>query len=223
MIHSDYTKNFFRAAAAAACLAAVLLSGTAARADELAGAALVDALREGGYTIYVRHAETDWSNPDRVAAAGDWTSCDANKMRQLSVDGRETARRLGEAIRALAVPVARVLSSEYCRAAETARLMDLGPVETTRDIMNTRAADFVGGREAVVRRARRVLAEPPPEGANTVIVGHGNLARAATGAYPGEGGSAIFAPRPGAEHGFALVAELSAEDWTRLTERFADR
>jgi hypothetical protein len=29
-----------------------------------------------------------------------------------------------------------VLSSEYCRAAATARLLDLGPVETTPAIMN---------------------------------------------------------------------------------------
>ena len=42
------------------------------------------------------------------------------------------ARRIGDAIRALGVPVAKVLSSEYCRAWETARLLDLGPVTRTR-------------------------------------------------------------------------------------------
>lgn len=86
--------------------------------------------------------------------------------------------------------------------------------------MNTRAADYVGGREAVVRRARRAISRPPPPGANTVIVGHGNLMQAATGAYAAEGGSAVYAPAPGDGGGFSLVALLLPEEWTRLAERF---
>jgi phosphohistidine phosphatase SixA len=186
----------------------VLLAWPAA-AEALAGEALVEALRGGGYNIYFRHAATDWSQNDRVEEAGE--------------TGRATARRVGDAIRALKIPVGKVLSSEYCRAAETARLMDLGLVETTRDIMNLRAMEHVGGREAVIRRARRILSGPPSPGTNVVIVGHGNLMRAATNAYAGEGGSGIYAPRPGSNEGFELVAELSAGDWTRLAERFAGK
>lgn len=114
-----------------------------------------------------------------------------------------------------------MLSSEYCRAAATARLLGLGPVETTRAIMNMRAAEHVGGHQAVIRRAQRVLSEPPPPGTNVIIVGHGNLMRAATGAYTGEGGSGIYAPEPESGKGFELVARLSPDDWTRLKARFA--
>ncbi len=207
-------------------LAALLLPALLALpapGQTLDGEALVEALRDGGYKIYFRHAATDWDTSDRVEAAGDWTSCDPGEMRQLSEAGRRTARSIGRAIRALDLPVGRVLSSEYCRAAETARALDLGPVETTPDIMNTRAARFVGGLDAIVRRARRVLAEPAPEGANVVIVGHGNLMRAATDAYAGEGGSGVYAVRPDSERGFELVARLGPDDWSRLAERFADR
>lgn len=98
--------------------------------------------------------------------------------------------------------------------------MGLGPVETTRAIMNMRAAEHVGGPEAVIRRARRVLSEPPPPGTNVIIVGHGNLMRAATGAYTDEGGSGIYAPTPESGKGFDLVALLSPQDWTRLKARF---
>lgn len=192
-----------------------------AAAQQLADEALIEVLRRGGYNIYFRHAETDWSDGDQVEFAGDWTSCDTAKMRQLSDMGRATARRLGNAIRALGIPVGKVLSSEYCRAVETAQLMRLGPVETTRDIMNMRAADLVGGREAVIRRARRVLSQRPPTGANVVIVGHGNLMRAATDAYPQEGGSGIYAPSPQGDRGFELVSRLSSEDWSRLANEFA--
>ena len=199
---------------AAALLAFV---GGATSAEAFGDEALIAALRGGGYTIYFRHAATDWGRSDRTEAEGDWTSCDPNKMRQLSGSGRATARRVGEAIRALKIPVGKVLSSEYCRAAETARLMGLGPVETTRAIMNMRAAEHVGGPEAVIRRARRVLSEPPQPGTNVIMVGHGNLMNAATGADADEGGSGIYAP---SGKGFELVALLSAEDWTRLKTRF---
>lgn len=187
-------------------------------AAELEGEALAEALQDGGYNIYFRHAPTDWGQQDRVETAGDWTSCDLTEMRQLSPEGRATARRIGEAMHALGVPVAKVLSSEYCRAWETARLLDLGPVTTTRDIMNMRAVAHVGGRDAVIRRARRVLAQPAPKGANVVIVGHGNLMRAATGAYASEAGSGVYAPRAGSELGFELVARLTPDDWMRLAE-----
>jgi broad specificity phosphatase PhoE len=142
-------------------------------------------------------------------------------MRQLSAEGRAVARRIGEAIRALGVPVAKVLSSEYCRAWETARLLELGPVTRTRDIMNMRVVDHVGGRDAVIDRARRLLAQPAPAGANVVVVGHGNLMRAATGAYVGEAGSGVFAPRAGSGSGVELVAELAPDDWARLAELVA--
>ncbi|HEX2462653.1 MAG TPA: hypothetical protein VHJ58_21110, partial [Vicinamibacterales bacterium] len=91
------------------------------------------------------------------------------------------ARRIGDAIRTLGVPLAKVLSSECGRAWETARLLDLGPVTRTRDIMNMCIVAHVGGRDAVIRRAQGILAQPAPEGANVVIVGHGNLVRGEDG------------------------------------------
>jgi broad specificity phosphatase PhoE len=201
-------------------LALILIGGPAAT-EETGTAALVRALRDGGHTIYFRHAQTDWRNSDQLTKAGDWLSCDPGKMRQLSDQGRATARRIGGAMRALGIPVGTVLSSEYCRSHETARLLGLGPVTKTSDIMNMRAAAFVGGREAVVQRARRVFAEPPLPGTNTVIVGHGNLMRAATGAYAGEAGAGIYVPAADTEHGFKLIAEVTPDDWIRLAERYA--
>ena len=200
------------------CLCTALFAMPAGGGELLNGKALVTALRKGGYNIYFRHAETDWSQNDHVAAAGDWTSCDPARIRQLAPEGRRTARRIGEAMRALGIPVGRVLSSEYCRAAETARLMKLGPVVTTRAIMNMRAAEFVGGAEAVIRRAQRQLAQPPLPGTNTVLVAHGNLVREATGTYPDEAGAAVFAP--GGKRGFRLVARLTPEDWIAFARRF---
>ena len=202
-----------------ACLAAFWGIAGPAPAQNLPDApGLIAALRQGGYIIYFRHAQTDWSQSDQVSTEGDWTSCDPGRMRQLSDEGRATARRIGDALRLLDIPVGRVLSSEYCRTRETARLMNIGPVQPTRSIMNMRAAEFVGGREAVVARARIEFGRKPAAGTNTVIVAHGNLMRAATGAYTGEAGAGVYLPEGQGQ--FRLVAEIEPEEWAQLASEF---
>lgn len=189
------------------------------RADspaELLEAPLIEELRAGGYNLYFRHTATDWSRHDQVREAGDWTSCDPSRMRQLSQEGQAAARAIGEAIRALRIPVGKVLSSPYCRTVQTARLMDLGPIETTNDVMNLRVADYFGGRDVIVAAARARLATPPDAGTNTVIVAHGNVAREATPVYPGEGEGVVF--EPDGQGGFRYVGRLAPSDWARLTE-----
>ncbi|MDH3316208.1 MAG: histidine phosphatase family protein [Gammaproteobacteria bacterium] len=201
----------------------ILLSigGTAPAQEgkELSDEQLVGALRQGGYNIYFRHAATDWSQSDQVREAGDWTSCDPSRIRQLSDDGRETARAVGAAIRALRVPVGKVLASPYCRTAETASLMDLGQVETTIDVMNMRVADYFGGREAIVKTARARLAAKPAPGTNAVIVAHGNVARDSTPVYPGEAEGVVFLPD--GNGGFSVVTRVSPERWVELAGKFS--
>ncbi len=194
------------------CLSA--LTGPVWAQETLTGRPLVEALRQGGFNIYFRHAATDWSRTDNVAKEGDWKTCDPERMRQLVPEGRATARRIGSAIRNMQIPVGRVWSSEYCRTRETARHLNLGHVTTTHDIMNTRAAEFVGGYDALVERARRALSTQPAKGTNTVFVAHGNIVRAATGAYPVEAGAVIFAPQGNGT--LELIAMLNPEDWDLL-------
>jgi len=201
-------------------LAPLTLRPAPAAADD---AALVAALRGGGHVLYFRHSATDWAQNDQVRQAGDWQSCDGARMRQLSDTGRMTAQLIGLAMRTLAIPVGEVLSSEYCRAAETARLMGLGDVRTTTEIMNLRAQDFVGGHDAAVKNARALLARPPAPGANRIIVGHGNLMRAATGQYTDEAGAVVVRPDPGSDLGFVFVAQVTPQDWLRLAEAFGGR
>ncbi len=209
--------------AAALVLLVLALVPAAAGQDgaQLTGQALIGALRGGGYNLYFRHAATDWSRDDHVGGAGDWTSCDPERMRQLAPQGRESARRIGEALRTLRIPVGRVLASPYCRTVETARLMELGPVETTTDIMNTRVAEYFGGTSAIAERARQRLSAPPEPGTNTVLVAHGNVLRAATDAYTGEAGAVVF--RPQGSGRFSIVARVTPMEWAQLAGEFAAR
>ena len=194
------------------------LFARAAPAAERDDTALVAALRAGGHVLYFRHAATDWTQNDQVRQAGDWQSCDGTKMRQLSDTGRMTAQLIGLAIRTLAIPVGEVLSSEYCRTAETARLMSLGTVRTTTEIMNLRSQDYVGGYDAAVANARAHFIRPLAPGTNRVIVGHGNLMRAATGQYTDEAGAVVVRPDSGADLGFTFITLITPQDWLRLAE-----
>jgi len=182
----------------------------------LPGEALVQALRQGGFTIYFRHEATDWSQSDHIQNASDWLSCDGARVRQLSAAGRQNAVATGQAIRALGIPVGRVLASPYCRTVETATLMNLGEVESTNDVINLRVADFFGGRPAVVTTARALLAHPPQDNTNTLVVAHGNVAREATPVYPDEGEGLVF--EADGEGGFRFVGRLKPADWQDLAK-----
>jgi len=186
----------------------------------LTGAPLVRALEGGGYNIYFRHAATDWTQSDDVRQAGDWISCDPSRIRQLSAQGRRSARRVGAAVRALGIPIGRVLASPYCRTLDTARLMGFAGVETSDDVMNLRVSDYFGGSEAIARRTRARLAVQPLPGTNTLLVAHGNVVRLATGVYPAEGEATVF--QPIGDAGFVYIGRLLPEEWTRLAQEFAE-
>lgn len=184
------------------------------------GQALIDALRGGGYVLYFRHAATDFSQGDNRVGDEWWANCDPGQMRQLSAAGQAQARAIGEAIRALEVPIGEVWASPYCRTLETARLMDVGPVQPTDDLMNMSAADVVGGAEAVTASARQRLAASPAPGTNTVLVAHGNVIAAAANVTLAEGEAAVLAPGIG-EAGFTLIARVPPEEWAALAEQYA--
>ena len=221
-------KSIIHRSSFAVGIVAVLLSGltlvnaaAAQPAAELEGGALVAALRDGGYNIYFRHAATDWTQNDQVTQAGDWDSCDPDRMRQLSEAGRQTAAAVGEAFKALQIPVGQVFASPYCRTIETASYMRLGPVQTTTDIMNLRVAEYFGGTSAIAERTRRRLARRPPAGTNTVLAAHGNVLVTATGVYPQEAEAIVF--RPADDGSYAFVARIAPRQWARLVAEYSDR
>ena len=204
--------GWFRTGVAAAGLLVLLLaagSGGAAAAE-------LSALRQGGYVIYFRHADTDFSSRDRIEGSGDWRSCDPERMRQLSDAGRAEAAAVGRAIRAAGIPVGRVVASEYCRTVQTAELLDRGPVEAGTAIFNMRAQEFVGGRDSLIATARALLNEAPPAGSNTVAVAHGNLGRAVLQVSLGQGEAVVL--RPGSAGGPEVVGVLGPADWERFAQ-----
>jgi len=181
-----------------------------ARAESLAGQDLVNALQGGGYVILMRHASSPGVAPDVAHAdAGN-----VHHERQLDVQGRASARAMGEALRRLKIPIGQVMSSPTYRALETVEAAGLGPA--------TRFAQL-GEPEHGMRDDRRAAwlrektAEPPEQEKNTVIVTHyPNIAEA----YPeasknlAEGEALIL--RPDGRGGVHLVARVKIEEWATL-------
>jgi phosphohistidine phosphatase SixA len=77
------------------------------------------ALTEGGKVVMVRHTESEEAEPERSLHL---SRGDCSEEQNLSDEGRAQARALGDAIGQHGVQVAEVLTSEFCRARETAEL-----------------------------------------------------------------------------------------------------
>ena len=80
---------------------------------------LIEALKQGGYVVYMRHAATDHTQKDLDRS--DLTNCTA--QRNLSARGRDDAARIASIMRELGIPVSTVYSSPYCRARDTAAFL----------------------------------------------------------------------------------------------------
>ncbi|NJN86433.1 MAG: histidine phosphatase family protein [Leptolyngbyaceae cyanobacterium SL_7_1] len=185
----------------------------AAFQDTLSGAALVSALREGGYVIFFRHAQTEVDYADQVFAR--MGHCATQRM--LGEEGWQQARAIGQAFETLAIPVGEVYSSEYCRAWQTADLA-FGRYEKLAALNFPPSSDYTEAQIAEMRNnLTPLLTAVPATGTNTVIVGHDDLFDAVTGIYPEPQGIAYIV-KPDGQGGFEIVANVESEEWMQLAQ-----
>jgi broad specificity phosphatase PhoE len=178
-----------------ATLLAALLCTPAARADE----ALWSLLRQGGQVVLVRHALTDPGVGDPPGFRVD--ACAT--QRNLSEQGRRDAQRLGEALRSRQVPVARVLSSPWCRCIDTARL-----VFGSSPQLEPALGNLFGRREREapqVAALKKIVQAPPAQG-NLFLVTHGSTTLALTGVSPGTAEMVVLTPQG---DGFRVAGRLA--------------
>jgi len=177
----------------------------------LSGAELVNALRQGGYVLAMRHASSPRQVPDKQTANAD----NVNLERQLDEPGRASAVAMGNALRDLKIPIGSVFTSPTYRALETVRLAKLtnpNPVPELGD----------GGQSM-----QPVAAAPGtwlqkkvtefPKGSNTILVTHApNLAAAfsALATNVADGEALVFGPD--GKGGATLVARIKIDEWPRM-------
>jgi len=168
---------------------------------------LTAALKNGGYVVYFRHAATDFSRNDEKMRDFD----DCANQRNLTDDGRAQARRIGNAWRALGLPVGKVQASPFCRTRETAELA-FGRAE--------RAVEARGGPGTATDAERyrplsELLSTPPAKGVNDIVVSHGNPFRALHPELPylQEGEGAIIRPLGSGRHD--VVGRITFDAWSK--------
>lgn len=164
----------------AAC-AAVVLAGCGTRPPDVPPAMVdvVDALREGGYVVFLRHAAADVAIP----SGGDVPGDDCGRQRNLTAAGRQDAAALGVALDALDITFQDVRASPYCRTMDTARDA-FGEVQ---------ADERLAPDPDSALRIEPLLAAPP-EGENRLLVGHASTSADLLGIDLEEGEAAVLAP-----------------------------
>jgi phosphohistidine phosphatase SixA len=201
-------------------LPALLLAGqlaataTPAFAQPVEAAGLAAALRAGGLVLYMRHPATEPGQND----AEDLDFRDCATQRNLSAAGRQVAAELGEALRRIGAPVRRAVTSEYCRARETAVLMGLPSAEVDGDL-NDGGRMLAKGPGSPAAEALRAMLRSAVAGEIVLVVAHRpNLVDAAGPAFADLAEAEIVAFRPvSAPPGFAPLARIRPADWPGLT------
>jgi heme-degrading monooxygenase HmoA/phosphohistidine phosphatase SixA len=197
----------------------VALAAVPARADDpptdipnpTPPARLVALLRGGGLVLYIRHTTTQREGADQVSAV----MGDCATQRMLGEEGWREARAIGAAMRRLNIPVGTVISSEYCRAWQTADLA-FGRYRKNAALNFEPAEEYSEAQEEAMRaRVRPLLSAVPRAGTNTVLVGHDDPFEAATGIYP-EPMGVTWVVRPRGGQGFTLLGQIRPDDWARL-------
>jgi len=155
-----------------------LCSATApARADDTAAWA---ALRAGAHIALMRHT-------DAPGGAGDppgFRLEDCATQRNLSEKGRADAAKIGARLKAEGIRIEKILASPWCRCMETARLLQLGPVEAAPPFSNVfvlrdQTESLTSGASAVIDtwKGSGIL----------LVVTHGANIFALTGVSPASG------------------------------------
>ena len=191
----------------------VLATVGLAQSEPPSPAELLPELRKGGYVLFIRHPKT---NPDQ--ADTDPLHLDNIKaQRHLSDEGRKQATALGEAFRALKIPVGKIVSSKFYRAQEAAKLLDLGEVTASVDVTEGGLVVSPRENERRAKALRELLSTTPADGKNLVLVSHRpNLQDAAGKDFGDLREAEVVVFQPLGEGKFKVVARVgSPETWSK--------
>jgi broad specificity phosphatase PhoE len=172
----------------------LLLLLSPASAEPLASAG------QPGTVLLMRHALAPGTNDPPAFRLGDCST-----QRNLSAEGRNQARAIGERLRAARVTPDVVATSQWCRARDTAELLALGPPVEWPEINS-----FFAGRGDRAAQTEATLARIAalPEEAVALLVTHQVNITALTGIVP-QSGEIILTRREGAA--LRVVGRLSPE------------
>ena len=192
--------------------AVIAITASGGAFAQLAGSEFIDGLKQGGYVLVMRHANSPQTRPDATVVAAGNTKLE----RQLNENGHKTAKAMGEALKTLRIPIGEVLSSPTFRTRETVQEIAAGTAKTFNELGDGSQGYEIASFEDGARFLRARSAEIPRAGTNTLIVTHlPNLEYAfGDGNSDIDEGEAIIV-RPDGKTG-TPVGRIKIDQWPRL-------
>lgn len=173
----------------------------------------LQALRAGGFVLYMRHGNTDPTRPDRAPQV-DLNDC--STQRPLTEEGRRLAARIGEYLRRANIPLGEIRASPLCRARESAQAA-FGERFAVDNLLMYSGNMTDQEKAPVVARTRALLTQPVAPGTNRLILAHAPNLMDVMGYFPKpEGTVVILKPSPGGE--FEYVASILPQHWPDLLQ-----
>ena len=119
-----------------------------------------------GYVLLLRHSLAPGSGDP-----ANFRLDDCSTQRNLSDEGRVDAREIGEWLKRREVKIARVESSRWCRAKETAQLLDIGKVRLNRNLDSLFLETDLENHQATLKVRKKIINYRNKSGL-LVLVGH---------------------------------------------------
>ncbi|HSF16725.1 MAG TPA: hypothetical protein VLK65_14345 [Vicinamibacteria bacterium] len=182
------------------------------------GEELLEAMRGGGYVLFVRHFQTDHSmwhedpikGQHHVLKREDFLTCE--NQRPLTEVGRMRATLVGRLMKKQRIPIGKILSSPYCRATESVKLMfgrepdesPYGLIYRGGGYTDEMSADFI----------RPLLGQKPESGSNTLIMAHRTQMDSVGDIAEGQ----VFVFEPLGDEKFNLVGKIFDYEWMESLE-----
>ena len=168
---------------------------------------LIKAIQSGGYILYMRHAMTDHSKKD--SRINTFESC--GKQRNLSLQGREQAVMIGQAVKRLNIPIGKVLSSPFCRCKDTAKL-SFGEYSVDQNLQFSMTKNKAESKR-LGNYLYQLMQTSVVDSTNLVLVGHTSNLRDGLGVWPQpEGVIIVFQKRDGKVF---YKGKITPEDWSQ--------
>jgi phosphohistidine phosphatase SixA len=165
-----------------ALIALIFLLAPVARADDNALWAL---LKAPGHVVLLRHSNAPGATPEPYGI----NLKDCSIQRSLDDAGRAQARRIGDEFRKHGITRVRLVSSQFCRALETAKLTRLGPVAELPALNQVFLADLSGMHETAEKTRNFMKTIPAKQ--LTMLVTHVSNIQSIAGANLSSGEMAI--------------------------------
>ena len=146
-----------------------LLSGITPASADTRSTTIWDKLQSSnpqGYVLLMRHALAPGNGDPENFTLGDCST-----QRNLSEEGRNDAQDIGLWLKRQKVKIARVESSRWCRAKETAELLGIGKVRLNKNLDSLfRESDALGHRQTA--EIKKLIVNYQKKRGLLVLVGH---------------------------------------------------